>query len=483
MYPLSLPSFRFHRIFCVKQYCECYQHSVHCGLNCRCTNCKNFPEAGGPGNGEDHPSVPSSTDPVANNTSGEVVGAVKENQGNIYRRVSLDDSSHHNHNYHYNNGYYHQQYQHRSMSSASVAWRATNMQGHYYHTDNSNSNQEEKKEDDGDATVAEAVNDKDKKNDKDTDRMAIMAAVAMTELLGTGVKGEATKSEESSEGETNIVSAETSPHRRRELEPEHPEATQPKKAKMEETSEAGDGATSPSLISMSTSTMDSSCPPMLPSPRSGQIHGLKPFPPHGRFPYTPGTPTTGVGPRYFHMYNRNMTPPPHFRHHPHHHPHRHPSMSSPPTKITPPLPHINSGGFDTHHKDLQHAPSLPSVPVRGSPTYEDVVRSSGLPKSLSFRKICSKCGKTRGEHGELGFGNKCVYQDCGKCGAGVQMHLKAGVPIGILCTLTVEQGAIPGASEKYERKIRELAARAELQKELSKRKHDAAERAVAVGAP
>ncbi len=115
-------------------------------------------------------------------------------------------------------------------------------------------------------------------------------------------------------------------------------------------------------------------------------------------------------------------------------------------------------------------PQSSPTTVRASPTYEDVVRSSGLPKSLSFRKICSKCGKTRAEHGELGFGNKCVYQDCGKCGAGVQMHRKGHCPMGILCTLSVEDGAIPGAAELYERKIRDLAARAELQRALSQRK-------------
>ena len=63
------------------------------------------------------------------------------------------------------------------------------------------------------------------------------------------------------------------------------------------------------------------------------------------------------------------------------------------------------------------------------------------------------------------------------------MHLKAGVPMGILCTLTVEDGATPGFSAIYERKIRDLAARAELQKELQKRKQEAAQRAVAAGAP
>lgn len=89
-----------------------------------------------------------------------------------------------------------------------------------------------------------------------------------------------------------------------------------------------------------------------------------------------------------------------------------------------------------------------------------------LPKALSYRKICSKCGKTRGEHGELGFGNKCVYQDCGRCGAGVQMHVKANMPMGFLCTLTVKEGATPGAAEQYQSKINDLAMAAELKKKL-----------------
>jgi hypothetical protein len=108
----------------------------------------------------------------------------------------------------------------------------------------------------------------------------------------------------------------------------------------------------------------------------------------------------------------------------------------------------------------------PKAGTRVSPTYGEMTRNSGLPKSLSFRKICSKCGKTRGEHGELGFGNKCVYQECGRCGAGIHMHVKNRVPMGILCTLTEEQGALRGASDAYDRKIRELAFRAECQKDM-----------------
>lgn len=90
-----------------------------------------------------------------------------------------------------------------------------------------------------------------------------------------------------------------------------------------------------------------------------------------------------------------------------------------------------------------------------------------LPQPLSFRKICSKCGKTRSEHGELGFGNKCVYQECGRCGAGAHVHKKTNKTMGFLCSLTVEDGAIPGMAERYDKKIRDLALMAELKKEVS----------------
>jgi hypothetical protein len=83
-----------------------------------------------------------------------------------------------------------------------------------------------------------------------------------------------------------------------------------------------------------------------------------------------------------------------------------------------------------------------------------------LPKPLSYRKICSKCGRSRCEHGELGFGNKCIYQSCGRCGAGIQAHQKCGKVMGFLCTLTIEEGAIPNMTERYDEKIRKLVATA-----------------------
>ena len=92
-----------------------------------------------------------------------------------------------------------------------------------------------------------------------------------------------------------------------------------------------------------------------------------------------------------------------------------------------------------------------------------------LPKSLTFRKICSNCGKARSDHGELGFGNKCIFKECGKCGAGVQCHERAGVRMGFYCSLTEKDSSLvkPGMAAKYNKFINDLAAMAKLKKDLS----------------
>ncbi|CAJ1953128.1 unnamed protein product [Cylindrotheca closterium] len=117
--------------------------------------------------------------------------------------------------------------------------------------------------------------------------------------------------------------------------------------------------------------------------------------------------------------------------------------------------------FQYHHR-----------PPRPSPTYKNVIKSIGLPKALSFRKICSRCGRARGEHSELGFGNKCVFDDCGKCHAGIQIHKQYGSPMGVLCCLSVKEGAIPEQVCRYARKIRDLSARAMLLKSLKQDKQE-----------
>ena len=147
------------------------------------------------------------------------------------------------------------------------------------------------------------------------------------------------------------------------------------------------------------------------------------------------------------------------------------SLSGSPPKIGLPSPrrqeygqlHPPHGTADTDgHSSLEYDRG-------GSVSSASVVCKTVLPKSLSYRKICSHCGKTRSEHGELGFGNKCVYQECGRCGAGIQMHSRAGVPMGFQCTLTKEEGASPPAIEAYEKTIQELAKRNEMKQKAEKK--------------
>ena len=89
-------------------------------------------------------------------------------------------------------------------------------------------------------------------------------------------------------------------------------------------------------------------------------------------------------------------------------------------------------------------------------------KSGKLPKGLTFRKVCSNCGRQRAEHGEFGFGNKCPLTTCGKCGANASCHHSRNVPMGVMCTLTETEGAIAGYSDKYEAVLADLAARAEI---------------------
>ena len=92
-----------------------------------------------------------------------------------------------------------------------------------------------------------------------------------------------------------------------------------------------------------------------------------------------------------------------------------------------------------------------------------------LPPFLSFRKICSKCGRVRSDHGELGFGNKCIFKNCGKCYASDQVHDTLGVKMGYTCTLTERDSPAVNTAmiKKYNMNIKELAAMAKLKKDIS----------------
>jgi hypothetical protein len=196
--------------------------------------------------------------------------------------------------------------------------------------------------------------------------------------------------------------------------------------------------------------------PPLPPSRSRLPHEVMGHPlPHGRYRSSPPPPPLSAG------YSPARTPMPH---HQHHHPAYGPTdgyhYPYPPTY------------FEYHGSYM--SPSR--APHRGDGYDDMLMRGTGLPKSLSFRKVCSKCGKTRSEHGEsTGFGNKCTFQVCGKCCAALSLHVAAGSPMGVHCRLAVEQGARPGSAAAYRRKLQELAARADLQKEMREADRSAAE--------
>jgi hypothetical protein len=186
-------------------------------------------------------------------------------------------------------------------------------------------------------------------------------------------------------------------------------------------------------------------------------HGSLPPPHHSHSHYQ----SYRHGPAMYPPHKYGLPPPlhnglPYGHGHPGHNPY---AGHYPPQAL--PSYHPSQHPHQQHH--MNHHPHFPLSHLQ---SYKETIRVSGLPKSLSFRKICSKCGRTRAEHGELGFGNKCTFSDCGKCGASCLQHSLHSTKMGILCTMTVEQGATPGASEAYDRKIRALAARAEIQKTL-----------------
>jgi hypothetical protein len=208
--------------------------------------------------------------------------------------------------------------------------------------------------------------------------------------------------------------------------------------------------------------------PPLPPSRSRHPHEASGHPPtHARYRSSP-PPSDGYSPA--------RTPMPH--HHQQHQYHHHPAYGPPDGYHYPYPPTYYEYPGGSYMSPSSASGTPPHHPHRGDGYDDLLLRGAGLPKSLSFRKVCSKCGKTRSEHGEsTGFGNKCTFQVCGKCCASLSLHVAAGSPMGVHCRLAVEQGARPGSAAAYRRKLQELAARADLQKEMREADRTAAESA------
>lgn len=509
--------------FCLKKYCECFQNNVHCGANCRCTSCKNFPPKGG---------QPFGGNPTATATEMVVPETPLAPKRSMYAETETPVSN-------YNKK------APRVVAETETPVTSSKAAPRLFATPVSSYMEPvSPREEPSDEAPPNVMAMKKKKKmlyktqqpppfeespcphkeepqQSSEDRMTIMAAVAMTELLAGSKPSGAMSSPLSqatpaslsrqvsmvgneeippaaaaaattlSSAESNV--SEEKEHAREDHLCKRKEPTSapaisisPDNSSLEDGNDIHDddddenslshghrsrhhkrprvgsiGEESPvrKLESRNSSPLlaksavphgslfrgaaaqqqQQQCPhgPLLPPPHSyyqSYRHGPAMYPPH---PYGLPVPLHNG-----HPYGHGRPP------HPSHNTYGHYPLQAPPPY---------------HLSQHQHHPHFPLSHLQ---SYKETIRVSGLPKSLSFRKICSKCGRTRAEHGELGFGNKCTFSDCGKCGASYQQHSLHSTKVGILCTLTVEQGATPGASEAYDRKIRALAARAELQKTL-----------------
>ena len=295
----------------------------------------------------------------------------------------------------------------------------------------------------------------------EVDAEAIMAAVAMTELFNCGNRESATPTTELT---ASFAQTEIDKIKRKPLEQENDETNKKPKFSLSPRSPDDDDIRTAVSASRSFTSVESRNPP---SP------GIK-LPPRSSPPYQATVPARYPPPQHwisgpppphqFHMMDPRFAlhEPPHgYRLIPVKMAYR---VSPPHPFYSPSPPPVGAGaaaGADNFHQQQQQQQQQSSLEDR---------RVGSLPKALSFRKICSHCGKTRGEHG-FGFGHKCQYRDCGKCGAAQHWHEAAGQRMGVECQLSVGQGAVPGAVAAYDRKLQELAARADLQRDMRQQQH------------
>lgn len=566
--------------FCLKKYCECYHHGAKCGPACRCVNCRNKPEAhNGPGGHEGQGSQFSSPYRAgallhANVPRAVPHGSVVVPSPNSHPFASARDEA---------EGHAPPPVEHVVLNRPTPQEEGVPRRLSFDKAEEEHLNKGEKEapdsprhvslpEDEERAAPNDVKDDKESKKDEGKDRMAIMAALAMTELLGNNSnpneaknhEGEMTPSKKpglyrlissSPNKDVDEADSQTSPvptmenqqhGLKRKSPPNNEEEEEASKRPCQTTStpepsdiddqsndepvcsgavvsSSSSHVTTSSNVSNSPSTssvglgvihhnhqgsgMGSRNPsPLSMAPRSHskvEHQGTAGFPRARGLPYLPERmqashhcrpqqrlmpqmqlhrqvaphsgrlPARGMGPVDGAGFARPHSSATRVRHPQHHHqwghgsqrPH-HTAGPRSPGQGVPPQRYHHHHHRHTHpqHSYRNHYAQHTDAPIKTSPSPPPT-----LPKSLSYRKICSKCGKTRSEHGELGFGNKCVYQDCGRCGAGIQMHVKANVPMGFLCTLTIEGGAQPGAVEAYQSKIKDLARRAELMQEAKAR--------------
>ncbi len=457
--------------FCMKKYCECFQNGAKCGPNCRCINCKNRPSTGGPGELEQ-----------AMTTAGPTGIAGM----NLPRMVSVDHRDHIQGNIGYNesinrkmgsmgsntdNGM--NRFRFRSEGGPPgpvlMAARGSNYNQpppppqptfhapsrhpqtstHYPVQESRNSLQNEgmrdsmkSYSDDGhdngqmsqSNSFASATTSTDNvKSDKisantqkistskrniclsgidSSDPLAIMAAVAMTQLAETKTVSTPTK-DASSNYNKRTRDEEREPDSTKEID-EYDQYKVKKQRSLSSSLEYGSQMLT--VVSNSSSTLGES--------RS-----------------SPSSHTTASNPGSFDDVNTTAN-------------------GNDDIELSSSISDKNTA-YPLQMAVRVKAGSRSKAKPRTLP-----LSRNKLPRALTFRKVCSRCGRTRADHGELGFGNRCTFTSCGKCGASDDAHNQAGTRMGIYCTLAEVDGANSRLVNKYAKHIEDLAHMAKMKKEL-----------------
>lgn len=426
---------------CLKKYCECFSNNSKCGAQCRCENCGNQPGALPPQDGSGGiASVP------AGMVVGDLTGAqsMELSPGGHLHMVSSEEEKTIGSS------------THRPPSEPSLA---SSKQTHGTLDEasltKSESGSDEKKLD---FLATLASNTLDEMNDNAA-KKDIDEAKKREQSEEPGLKRKAGEMEDSMASSSSGTSSKESSKHRHSTDGNFKESRMPhKKRYMAEQR----GMQHPY------------------DAHHGQGHHQPPQAPHAYHydQYRRHHPheDRGIPPAYHHQgqhqpRNHPWHPAPH-----HSDPRTQPHQPGPPSQAVRPqfsryqhppiqqLPKASSGEVKDDHPPLDPRPNVAAALA------EAHLKKNKLPKGLTFRKVCSNCGRQRAEHGEFGFGNKCPFTNCGRCGADEACHKNASTKtvMGVMCTLIEEDGAKPGASAKYDLMLADLAARAEIRAGLAR---------------